>query len=145
MLTKTSRRPTIAIFDGRCVICNTTRRLVTALDWFKRVQFIDLHDRSAVSAAAPTLDHATAMGEIHVIADNDQLYAGFQGTRRMLKDLPLGWPLWALLHLPVIGDWLGPRLYRFIARHRYRINRLLGVDLDAQAADADCEDVCKIP
>lgn len=145
MLTKTPSRPTLAIFDGHCVICNTTRRLVIALDWFKRVQFIDLHDRSAMAAAAPNLDHEDAMGEIHVIADGDQLYAGFRGTRRMLKDLPLGWPVWALLHLPIIGDWLGPRLYRFIARHRYRINRLLGVDLDAQTADADCEDVCKIP
>jgi predicted DCC family thiol-disulfide oxidoreductase YuxK len=135
---------TVAIYDGNCVICNTTRRIVRAFDWLNRVEFIDLHDRQVVDARYPEIDHEKAMGEIHVIADNGAIYAGFRGTRRMLRDLPLGLPLWAVLRLPVIGDWLGPRLYRFIARNRYAINRFFGVDLEAE--QDDCEDgVCKIP
>lgn len=135
---------TVAIFDGRCVICNTTRRLVQLLDWFKRVEFLDLHQRNEVSQRYPWLDQEAAMGQIHVVADADQVYEGFAGTRRMLRDLPLGLPLWALLHLPIIGNWLGPQLYKFIARNRYAINRLLGVKLEQEADD--CVDgVCKIP
>lgn len=133
----------VAIYDGHCVICNTTRRIVTALDWFKRVEFVDLHNHDEVSLRFPQVDHERAMGEIHVI-DGVRVFAGFQGTRRMLRALPLGLPLWALLRLPIIGDWIGPRVYRFIARHRYAINRMLGVDLNQTAENCD-NNVCKIP
>lgn len=135
---------TVAIFDGRCVICNTTRRLVQLLDWFKRVEFLDLHQRSEVTQRYPWLDQEVAMGQIHVVADEGKVYEGFAGTRRMLRDLPLGLPLWAVLHLPIIGNWLGPQLYKFIARNRYTINRLLGVNLEQEPDD--CVDgVCKLP
>jgi predicted DCC family thiol-disulfide oxidoreductase YuxK len=135
---------TVAIYDGRCVICNTTRRIVGFLDWMKRVEFLDLHQQGEVEARYPQINHEEAMGQIHVVADGGKVYEGFDGTRRMLRDLPLGLPLWALLHLPIVGTWLGPNLYKFIARNRYTINRLLGVDLEK--AENDCIDgVCKIP
>jgi predicted DCC family thiol-disulfide oxidoreductase YuxK len=134
----------IAIYDGHCVICNTTRRIVTALDWFSRVRWVDLHNRTAALDAYPALDLERAMGEIHLV-DGPRLFTGFNATRRLLRAVPLGVPLWAILRLPVIGSWLGPRMYRFIARNRYAINRLLGVDLANDPAD-DCVDgVCKIP
>jgi predicted DCC family thiol-disulfide oxidoreductase YuxK len=64
---------------------------------------------------------------------------GFWAMRRMLRDLPLGFPLWLLLHLPGM-NWLGPKVYRLIARNRYAINRFFGVELE------ECDnDVCKIP
>ncbi|MFW5748186.1 MAG: thiol-disulfide oxidoreductase DCC family protein [Chloroflexota bacterium] len=137
-----------AIYDGRCVICNTTRRIVQALDWFNRVEFLDLHQQQVVSQRFPSIDHDEAMGAIHVIGSDGRVFAGFAGTRRMLRALPLGLPLYAILRLPIIGDWLGPKLYGFIARHRYAINRLLGVDLDERSTQGEalCEhDVCKIP
>jgi predicted DCC family thiol-disulfide oxidoreductase YuxK len=136
--------PVVAIYDGHCVICNTTRRVVRLLDWFRRVEFLDLHQHTLVMQRYPHINHEAAMGQIHVIADNGKVYAGFNGTRRMLRALPLALPLWALLHLPIIGNWLGPKIYQFIARNRYAINRLMGVDL-AQTSQ-DCEDgVCKMP
>lgn len=135
-------RTTVAIYDGQCVICNTTRRIVTRLDWVRRVEFLDLHQQDEVAQRFPDLDHGAMMGQIHVIADQ-RVYAGFNGTRRMLRDLPLALPLWAILHLPIVGTWLGPKLYQFIARNRYEINRLLGVDLSKNTME--CEDVCQIP
>jgi predicted DCC family thiol-disulfide oxidoreductase YuxK len=114
-----------AVFDGQCVICQSTRRVVRALDWRNRVAFIDLHQADAVARRFPWLDHADAMGQIHVIDTRGAVYAGFEGTRRMLRELPLGYPLWLLLHLPGMR-WLGERVYRFIARRRYAINRLVG-------------------
>ena len=136
-----------AVYDGQCVICNTTRRIVKALDWLNRVEFLDLHRRDVMETRFPMLEYERSMGEIHVIDEDGRVFAGFEGTRRMLRALPLGLPLYAVLRLPLVGSWLGPRLYRFIARHRYKINRLLGVEL-AQVAqeDACCEDgVCKLP
>lgn len=125
-----------AIYDGNCVICNQTRRTIRVLDWLRRVEWLDLHDRAAVEARYPDLDYAKTMGEIHVVDHDGAMLPGFWGVRRMLREVPLGVPLWLLLHLPGM-NWLGPKVYGIVARNRYRINKLMG---------NDCMDgVCKIP
>ena len=128
-----------AIFDGYCVICQSTRKTVKALDWLGRVEFLDLHDSQQVEARYPQLDFEELMGEIHVVDTDGQVHGGYYGTRRILRELPLGFPLWLVLQIPGM-DWLGTRVYRFIARNRYQINKAFGVELP------DCVDgVCKIP
>lgn len=127
---------TVTVYDGQCVICNSTRRMVTALDWLRRIKWLDLHQRDTVEARYPWLDYERAMGEIHVIDSQEDIYAGYFGVRRMLRDLPLGLPVWALLHLPGM-DWVGQRVYRWVARNRYEINRAFGVECD--------DGMCKIP
>jgi predicted DCC family thiol-disulfide oxidoreductase YuxK len=135
-----------AIYDGYCVICNTTRRVVKMLDWFDQVEFLDLHDREAVESRYPSIDHDTAMGQIHVVDNKGKVYAGFPATRRMLRAVPPGIPLYLIMRMPIIGGYVGPAIYRFIAKHRYKINQVLGVDLEAQQREEDqCEDgVCKL-
>lgn len=128
-----------AIFDGNCVICQSTRRTMLMLDWLKRVEFLNLHDHDLVRERFPQLNQADLMGEIHVIADGT-VYAGFMGTRRMLKEVPIGFPLWLILQLPGM-NWLGPKIYGFIARNRYAVNRFFGVELEDSCVDG----VCKIP
>lgn len=128
-----------ALYDGNCVICQGTRNVIQTLDWFHRVEFLDLHHHEAVKFRYPHLNQQEMMGEIHVIDRHGNVFAGFKGTRRMLKEVPAGFPLWALLHLPGMM-WLGNRVYRFIAKNRYHINRMLGVELTG------CEnDACKLP
>jgi predicted DCC family thiol-disulfide oxidoreductase YuxK len=127
---------TTAIYDSRCVLCQQTRRTVKALDWLKRVEFLDIHEWETVVARVPDLEYEAAMGQIHVLADNGDLLGGFPAMRRLLRDLPLGVPFWLMFHLPGM-NWLGPKVYAFIARHRYRINRFFGVDI--------CDDgVCQV-
>jgi len=136
------RAAVVALYDGHCVICNTSRRMIGALDRAGRVEWLDLHQREAVVARYPDYDHAAMMGEIHVVADG-RLYRGFKGTRRLFRAVPLWWPLYALLRLPIIGDWLGPQIYKFIARHRYTINRWAGAPVTEP--ETDCDDgVCKV-
>ena len=130
---------TTTVYDGNCVLCNSTRRLVQALDWLNRVEFLDLHDRETVEERYPWLDYEQAMGAIHVVDAEDEVYAGYYGVRRMTRDLPLGLPVWLFLQLPGM-DRIGKRAYGWVARHRYEINRFFGVELD------DCEDgVCTVP
>ena len=125
-----------AIYDGNCVICQSTRQTFLALDWRGRIEFLDLHDRASWSSRFPSLTEDQLMGEIHVIDTQGTITTGFQATRRMLRDVPLGWPFWLLLQLPGM-ETLGIRVYRFIARHRYGINRLLGRQLP-DCADGHC-------
>ena len=127
---------TTAIYDGYCVLCKQTKRIVEALDWFHRVEFLNIHDWTLVQARYPALDFETAMGQMHVVGEDGRLLGGFEGVRRLLRDLPLGFPVWLLLHVPGIS-WLGPKVYGFIARNRYRINKLFGAEV--------CEDgACKV-
>lgn len=116
---------TTAIYDGYCVLCNQTRRIVTALDWLHRVEFLNLHDWETVQARCPGLDYEAAMGQMHVLTPDGQMLGGFEGVRRLLRDLPLGFPVWLVLHVPGM-NWVGSGVYRFIARHRYRINKFFG-------------------
>lgn len=122
-----------ALYDGQCVVCRSTCEMMRALDWRKRIQFVDLHEGEAWREDCPELSFERLMREIHVIDGEGKVYAGFDGTQRMLREAPLGFPLWLLLQLPWM-DALGARVYRFIARRRYRINALLGVEL------SDCDD-----
>ena len=32
-----------ALYDGNCVICRSTCETLRALDWLKRIEFVDLH------------------------------------------------------------------------------------------------------
>lgn len=129
-----------AIYDGYCVICNQTRRTINLLDWLNRVEFLDLHDTKQVQSRFPTLDYETLMGQIHVVDDDGTtLHRGYFGTRRMLRELPLGFPLWLLTFIPGM-NFVGKRVYRWVARNRYQINKAFGVELP------DCTDgVCKLP
>jgi predicted DCC family thiol-disulfide oxidoreductase YuxK len=125
-----------AIYDGYCVLCQQSKRVVEALDWLKRVEFLDIHDWERVQARYSDLDYEAAMGQMHVVGEDGKLLAGFEGVRRLLHELPIGYPFWLILHVPGMG-WLGSNVYRFIARNRYRINRLVGAKV--------CEDgVCKV-
>jgi len=125
-----------ALYDGNCLVCRSTCEALRALDWLKRIHFVDLHDGGDFRRRHPELTRERLMSESHVIDAAGELYAGFAGTRRMLKELPLGFPLWLLLQLPG-ADAIGKRLYRYIARRRYRINALLGSELP-ECAEGGC-------
>ncbi|MCY3799265.1 MAG: DUF393 domain-containing protein [Chloroflexi bacterium] len=125
-----------ALYDGNCVVCRSTCGAMRALDWRKRIKFVDLHESGAGRERYPELSREQLMREIHVLDGDGKVYAGFKATRRMLREAPLGKPLWLLLLLPGM-DALGARVYRFIARRRYRINALLGKDLP-DCADDSC-------
>ena len=128
-----------ALYDSYCVLCQQTRRIVTRLDWRGRIEFLDLHEHEAVYARFPHLADYDLAGEIHVVMPDGAVQGGFYGMRAMLRALPLAYPLWLLLMLPGM-DWIGTRIYGFIARNRYSINRFFGVELP------DCEGgFCKLP
>lgn len=127
-----------ALYDGKCLICQSACKTMRALDWLGRIEFVDLHDSGLWRDCYPQLRIEQLMGEIHVLDPEGKLYSGFKGTRRMLKEVPLGMPLWLLLQLPGM-EVIGQRVYRAIAHRRYRINKLFGNDVP------DCvNDNCKL-
>jgi predicted DCC family thiol-disulfide oxidoreductase YuxK len=127
----------VALYDGLCLICRGSRAFIMRLDRGGRVAFADVRDPAVVARHAPAIAQEALLGEMHVLAEG-RVLSGFHAVRRLLRAVPLAWPLWALLSLPGM-NWLGPRLYRAVARRRFLINRLLGRELPP----VDCAGACQ--
>ena len=107
------------------------------MDWLDRITFIDLHERQSLPAYSGDLSKERLMGAIHVVDREGRVVSGFYAMRRLLRELPLGLPIWLLLGIPGM-DALGIGVYRLVARRRYRINRLLGRPLP-DCCDGSCQ------
>ncbi len=125
----------VVLFDGQCVVCRGSVAFLRRLDWLRRLAFVDIHDPAAAGQNLG-LHRAALMGAIHVVTPGGRIVAGYEAVRHQIGQLPLLMWAYPLLFLPGV-TWLGPRLYAWIARRRYRLNRWLG-------RAATCEqDVCQ--
>ena len=128
--------PATMIYDGQCVLCRQSLKMIQRLDWLHRVEPLDLQDQEQVKERYPELEHEALMGAIHVVTPDERVLVGFFGMRYLMRFLPLAWLMLPLVYLPGM-NWLGPRIYGWIAKRRYRINKLFGAPT--------CEDgYCKI-
>jgi predicted DCC family thiol-disulfide oxidoreductase YuxK len=101
--------------DGDCALCRSSRRWCEARDIEKRLEFSDF--RSAPDHALPT-ERRSLENSMWVREPDGTLREGFGAWRRIMAELP-GWRWLAwLTGLPPFR-WLGPGIYRFIARHRH--------------------------
>jgi predicted DCC family thiol-disulfide oxidoreductase YuxK len=131
------RIKTVIFYDGLCALCNQSVRILKRLDWLHRFEYIDLQAWESVHARYPQLDREAVLGAMHVIRPDGRLYAGYAALRQISRELPLLFWIFPLLYLPGV-TWAGPRLYRWIATHRYELNRLFG-------GPTECESgACKI-
>ncbi len=116
---------TVMLYDGRCGLCTTSRRLVQRLDWLGRIEYVDAQATADVLARFPALDPDAILGAIHVITPAGEVYVGYDGVRALARELPPTMWLYPLLLLPGVS-WLGRRVYNGVAANRYRLNWLLG-------------------
>jgi predicted DCC family thiol-disulfide oxidoreductase YuxK len=116
---------TVVVYDGSCGLCIRSVRLIRRLDWLHALEYLDAQDREQVHARYPQLDQRAILGQMHLVAPDQRVHVGYQGIRCLLGDLPLVAWLYPLSFLPGI-TWLGPRVYRWIAAHRYQISGVFG-------------------
>lgn len=119
--------------DGSCSFCRWTRAKIEPYDSDSRLRFLDYND-PAVAAQAP-FSSSELSREMHVRTPDGSWKRGFEAWVVLLRVLPkLAW-LGRISARPPVR-WLGPSLYRFVARHRYNL----------PGAPARCEsDTCAIP
>lgn len=60
--------------------------------------------------------------EIHIIEPNGKILVGYWAVRRLLRLSPITVWLGLLMHLP-FTHFIGIPFYRFIANHRYKLNK----------------------
>jgi predicted DCC family thiol-disulfide oxidoreductase YuxK len=110
------------LFDGGCPLCRRTARMLRAMDWLDRLQFVDATNAEAREFFAPGLSEAAVMVEMYVIDQRGRLHAGFEGYLQIARVVPLMWPVGLLGRLPGLRQ-IGHAIYRRIAANRVRRGR----------------------
>lgn len=120
MITTVTRpaRDTV-LFDGHCRFCRGQIALLRRLDACGSLEFLSLHEPS-VAREFPELAPEDLMRQMYVIDTAGRARGGAEAVRYLTRRLPLLWPMALPLHVPgSLPLWAA--LYRFVARHRYRI------------------------
>lgn len=81
-----------------------------ALDWRRRIAFIDLH---AEDAACP-IDPALLLARFHARDQDGVLHSGAAAFALMWRAIPLFWPLGQLARIPMILSVLDRAYGRFL-------------------------------
>ncbi len=111
-------KPKVPVFyDGTCGFCTQSVVVLRAMDVFQRFEIMSALDPS-VQKAYPDLDVERADRELLLKTSDGRWLGGFFAIRRILWSLPTTWLLAPLMYVPGV-PWLGVRLYRWVADHRY--------------------------
>jgi len=117
----TATRPAhdTVLYDGHCRFCRSQIAILRRLDLLGSLRFVSLHDPE-VGRDFPELSSDDLMRQMYVVDTAGRARGGAEAVRYLSRRLPLLWPLAMPLHVPgSLPLWSG--LYRFVARHRYRI------------------------
>ena len=105
------------LFDDRCGKCRRFIRLSTALDFAGHLDVVGLSD-ARIAREFSHFDLDALNFEMHVIDTRGRVFRGFYAIRRIAREVPLMWPLAALLFIPGVSA-AGEPIYAWIARNRY--------------------------
>ncbi len=109
----------IVIYDGECNFCVSQIQLLRRLDGKNRLDYVSLHDPT-VYQLCPDLSFDELMSQMWLVTPTGERFAGADAVRYLTRRLPLLCPLAPLMNLPgtmPLWRWI----YRFIAKHRYRL------------------------
>lgn len=110
-----SRAP--VFYDGDCGFCTRSAVVLDAMDVMKRLRIVNFRE-PAVQKEYPELDLERAEEELLLKSPKGRWYGGFFAFRWMFWRLPAMWPAAPLCYLPGV-PWVGVRVYKWVADHRY--------------------------
>ena len=113
------RRATQVFYDGECRLCRASREWAERHDCGGRLSFCDLNDPAATASLPLGAEQLRA--EMWVRLPNGKLASGFAAWLAVLRSLTRWRLLAAVLGLPPLR-WLGPPVYRLVARHRHLLS-----------------------
>lgn len=103
-------------YDGECGLCTRAARRIRALDWLRRLEFVDMLRTTPEALPVPV---ETAMRGIPMRTRAGRVLVGFPALRRALIQTPLGALVAWALYVPGV-DALGERVYNRVAANRAR-------------------------
>ncbi len=139
MATTMPQRAVLAVvYDGQCGLCMRSVRLIKSLDRRRAFDYVDAQNRSVVTSRWPALDLDAILGQIHVVLPSGEVYIGYKAVRQIAAKLPVICFIAPVMGWPGIA-WVGDKVYRWVAAHRYQFNRLMG------KADICAGGTCQLP
>ena len=109
------------LYDGDCAFCRKSIAFLRRLDWFGRLDYVNVRDASEPPLQNPSVQRAPLLEQMHLLTPHGRaLLAGFHALRWLAWRLPILWPLAPLLYLPGVPS-AGQRLYLWVARNRFRL------------------------
>jgi predicted DCC family thiol-disulfide oxidoreductase YuxK len=115
----------IVVYDSQCGFCTTQVEKIHRWDNGERLSFISLHD-DEVERRWPGIDHDRLMKEMLVVDRDGNHYWGPDAIRYLTRRLPrLWWAAWVFNIPGAMFVWR--RIYRWVARNRYRISAKLNM------------------
>ena len=115
------RRPVI-LFDNDCGFCRWSLSKLLAWDRHGRLRPVALQSEQADDLLMG-MDRERKMASWHLVAPDGRTYSGGEAVPQLARLLPAGAPIAALASaFPRATD----RAYRWVARHRERLGRVLG-------------------
>src|SRR5207249_4729859 len=119
----TTARPRVmtVLYDGKCLLCQKSVRLLQRLDWLGRLHFADGRDPANLPPTPEPIAPQRLLEEMHAITpDGRRVFHGFAAFRRIARLLPPLWPIMPFLYLPGV-PWLGQRVYLWVAKNRFHL------------------------
>jgi predicted DCC family thiol-disulfide oxidoreductase YuxK len=115
-------RQAVLLYDSDCGFCRWSVDKVLAWDRGGKLESMELQDAKADSLLG-SMDEDVKMSSWHLVAPDGRVYSAGAAAPPLLRLLPGGKPLAALLAaFPGVTD----RAYRTVARNRDRFGRLVG-------------------
>ncbi len=112
----------VLFYDGQCGFCRQSITWLRVLDLFGWLDPLDFHRQPDLARLHPELTPERCRSEMVLLEPRGTLSGGFDAFRRMVRYLPTLWPLFPLVFVPG-AHWVGTRVYRWIATHRYLFHR----------------------
>jgi predicted DCC family thiol-disulfide oxidoreductase YuxK len=111
----------IVLFDGNCLLCQRSVRILQRLDWRKKLEFRDCRDLANLPTCETPLQPDELLEQMHLVTpDRRRFYKGFTAFRWMAWRMPLTWIFAPFLYLPG-ARWIGNKVYLWVARNRYNL------------------------
>jgi predicted DCC family thiol-disulfide oxidoreductase YuxK len=111
----------VVLFDGDCAFCQRSIAILKKLDWLHRLHYQSARETDRLPPSTEPLVQEKLIEEMHVVTpDRRRAYAGFRAFRWIAWRLPLTMLIAPLLYLPGV-TWLGNKVYRWVAKHRFQL------------------------
>ncbi|MFI5206556.1 MAG: thiol-disulfide oxidoreductase DCC family protein [Gemmatimonadales bacterium] len=107
------------IFDGECGVCRAAVELLRSRNKDGRLSFVPFQDSEAL-ARLPNVPRDDLERAMHLVAPDREVLRGAAALPAILRLIPGGAPLALLYRLPA-APWLAARVYRMVARSRYKL------------------------
>jgi predicted DCC family thiol-disulfide oxidoreductase YuxK len=108
------------LYDGQCPLCLRAVSRLESWDREGRVELLPAQD-PAVPERFPWLAEEALMGSMHLVGPGNETREGAAAVEELAGILPRWrWAAW-LFRLPLVRP-LGRRVYRWVARNRYRMS-----------------------